>query len=178
MKKKKIKKEEEERIFAQVHYLDEFVDMATHISLEGMPKKTLSSPTVKASFALVNMRSESSQTLDEWEVAFSLPLSAIRCLFENGVISSIKVAGEAVLVGSVTGAGGVTKTPFSIMHTVLFPRLEKGSFFLAFIFAYIPWLNFVVMSMKENHLLKKKKDLRRRVWTKAINTYSSSPQFL
>ena len=49
--------------------------------------------------------------LDEWEVAFFLPLSAIRCLFGSGVISSIEIVGAAILVGLVTGEEGVTETP-------------------------------------------------------------------
>ena len=92
--------------------------------------------------------------LDEWEVAFSFPLSTTRCLFGSGVISSTEVAGEAVIIGSVTGVEGVTETLFSTMRTTLLPRLERGSFFLALIFAYIPWLNLIVISAKEKHLKK------------------------
>ena len=59
--------------------------------------------------------------------------------------------------------------------TTLFSRLEMGLFFLALIFAYIPWLNLVVISAKEKHLLKKK---GRVATTSLVNTYFSSPQFL
>ena len=96
--------------------------------------------------------------LDEWEVAFSFPLLATGCIFESGVISSIEVAGEVVLVDSVTGVEGVTETPFSITRTTLFLRFKKGLFFLALIFAYIPWLNFVVISVKKK---EKKEEWKR-----------------
>ena len=86
---------------------------------------------VKASCALVSARLALSQTLDDRESAFSFPLSATRCLFGCGVISSFEVTGEAVLVTSRTKVTGVTKVPFSMTRTTLFPRLERCSFFLA-----------------------------------------------
>ena len=54
---------------------------------------------------------------------------------------------------------GVIEVPFSTTWTTFFPRLERGSFFLAFILAYISWLNLVVISAwkKEDTLLKTKK---------------------
>ena len=107
-------------------------------SLEDMPEKTLSSSAMKASYALTNARPASSQTLDERELALSFPLLATRYFFWSGVISSTEVAKEAVLVVSIMGVVGVTETPFSTTRTTLFPRLERGSFFLALIFAYIP----------------------------------------
>lgn len=108
------------------------------ILLEGMPKKTLSSSTMKVFYALVSARSKSSQTLDEWEVPFSLPLSTIRYLFGSGVISSTEVAREAVLVGSVTGGRGSNGDP--LLHNANYPLPEvgKGLVLLALIFAYIP----------------------------------------
>ena len=50
----------------------------------------------------------------------------------------------------------VTGPPFSITHTFLAPRLDKGSFFLALIQAYILWLNLVVIPAKGKCLLKNK----------------------
>ena len=41
--------------------------------------------------------------------------------------------------------------------TFLSPRLGKGSLFLDLIFAYMSWLNLVVIFAKRKHLLKKKK---------------------
>ena len=98
---------------------------------------------VKVSCALVSARLALSQTLDDRESAFSFPLSATRCLFGCGVISSTEVTGEAVLVTSRTKVTGVTKVPFSMTGTTLFPRLERCSFFLALILAYISW--FILM---------------------------------
>ena len=144
------------------------------ISLEGTPEKTLSSFAVKASYALVSARLMSSQMLDKHELAFSLPLSATRYFFEHGVISSTEVAGETVLVVSRTEVTGVTGVPFSTTCTTLFLRLERGSFFLALILVYISWLNFIVNSMKEKHLLKKEKKRKEnsRQLRYEINTYS------
>ena len=65
---------------------------------------------------------------------------------------------EAVLIVSVPEvdeAALVTGPPFSIIGTVLAPRLDKGSFFLALIRAYILWLNLVVIPTKGKHLFKK-----------------------
>ena len=65
------------------------------------------------------------------------------------------MAGEAVLTVSVLGADEVavvTRVPFSITHIVLAPRLDRGSFFLAHIQAYIPWLNLVVTPTRGKHL--------------------------
>ena len=77
------------------------------------------------------------------------------------MISSIEVAGEAILEDLVTGAGGVTETHFSTTRTVLFPMLERGSFFLPFIFAYIPWLNLVIIPATK-HLSKKEEERERK----------------
>ena len=71
------------------------------------------------------------------------------------MISSIKVVGEAVLAVStlgVAGVAGVTEALLSVTVTVLAPRLEKGSFFLALIRVNILWLNFVIILAKEKHL--------------------------
>ena len=80
--------------------------------------------------------------------------------------------------------------PFSTTRIVLFSMMERGSFFLPLIFAYIPWLNLVVIPTTK-HLLKKKKERKgvammnltltlfffnfnslqnrsRRLWTKAV----------
>ena len=70
------------------------------------------------------------------------------------MISSTKVAGEVVLVILVSGVAGLTKTPFYTMRIALAPRLERGSFFLALIRAYIPWLNFVFIPIRGKYLLK------------------------
>ena len=120
----------------------------------------------------------------------SFPLSSTRGLYHRGVISSTEVAEEAVLEGSMTGAGGVMEIPFSTTRIVLFSMMERGSFFLPLIFAYIPWLNLVVIPTTK-HLLKKKKERKglammnltltlfffnfnslqnrsKRLWTKAV----------
>ena len=78
------------------------------------------------------------------------------------------------------------ETPFSTTRTVLFSMLERGSFFLPFIFAYIPWLNLVIIPTTK-HLLRKERERerererekRKRVATMNLTkTYSFSPQFL
>ena len=66
------------------------------------------------------------------------------------------------------------ETPFSTTRTVLFPMMERGSFFLPLIFAYIPWLNLVVIPVTK-HLLKKKGEERGS--NNEFNTYSFFPQF-
>jgi len=65
------------------------IQVKAMISLEDIPENTLSSSVVKASCALVRARPASSQTLDERESAFSLPLFATCYFFGRGVISSI-----------------------------------------------------------------------------------------
>ena len=93
-------------------------------------------------------------------------------------------------------ATGVMGVPFSTTRTTLFLRFERGSFFLAFILAYISWLNFVVIFAKEKHLSLKKKRKKKefgqtkqtlnfffnlnsmrveggRLWTKAVTSQSS-----
>ena len=126
--------------------------------LGDMPEKTLSSSVVKASCALARARPTSSQTLDERESALFFPLSATRYFFRRRVISSVEVARDAVFVVSMSRVVGVTETPFSTTRTVLASRLERGSFFLALIFEYIPWLNFVVIPSKGKNLFKKIKN--------------------
>ena len=95
--------------------------------------------------------------LDDRELALSFLLSATCCFFWRRVISSTKVAGEAVLVISVSRVARMTETPFSTTRIALAPRLERRLFFLALILVYIPWLNFVVIPTRGEHLLKKKK---------------------
>ena len=56
----------------------------------------------------------------------------------------------------------MTETPFSTTRTVLFSMLERGSFFLSFIFAYIPWLNLVVI-LATKHLLIKEREREREI---------------
>ena len=130
---------------------------------ERMPKSTLRSLAVTAKWALARARPTSSQTLDIWETTFSFPLVNILYLFGWGVISSIKVIGEAILVASRTKVTRVIGVPFSTTRTTFFPRLERGSFFLAFILAYISWLNLVVISVwPKVHVLKKNKEKKKR----------------
>ena len=80
-------------------------------------------------------------------------------LFEEGVgISSIEVAGEAVLVVStpetmgVVEATGVMNRSFPVTRTPFFPMLDSGSSFLDLIFAYISLLNLVIISTRRKHL--------------------------
>ena len=105
--------------------------MKATISLKDIPENTLSSSVVKASYTLVRARLASSQTLDEHESAFSLPLFAMCCFFERGVIFSIEVAVDATLVASGMEAMGVMGVPFLTTHTTLFLRFERGSVFLS-----------------------------------------------
>ena len=153
----------------QVLYLYELVNLATH---------DLVSLAVKASCTLVSTRPVSSQTLDNRESAFFFPLSATRYFFRRGVISSTKVAGDVALVAVGTEATSVMGVSFSMTCTTLFPRLERGSFFLALILAYIPRLNFVVIFAKEKQLFFFKKKKKGKEKSKSItnqkNTYSSS----
>ena len=107
----------------------------------------------------------------------------MRNLFEEGVgISSIEVAGEAVLTVStvktmgVTEVIGVTNRPFPITQTPFFPILDKGSSFLDLIFAYMSLSNLVVNSARMEYL-KKKGTLERKLilmisHPDEINTYS------
>ena len=89
----------------------------------------------------------------------SFPLSSTWGFFRRGVISSTEVAREAVLEGSMTEAGEVTETPFSTTRTVVFPMLERGSFFLLLIFAYIPWLNLVYLEREGTQVVANHVDL-------------------
>ena len=123
---------------------------------------TFKSSVVMAPCALSSTNPLSSQTLDERESVFSFPLSVIHGLLEVEVrISSTEVAGEVVLTISVpetmgvTEAGGVTKGPFPMMHTVLFPRLDRGSSFFDLILAYMSLLNLVIIFAKGKHLKKR-----------------------
>ena len=75
---------------------------------------------------------------------------------------------EAFLTVSVSGVDGVavvTGPPFSVTRIVLAPRLEKGLFFLALIWAYILWLNLFFIPARGKHLLTKKKKGRREGMT-------------
>ena len=54
----------------------------------------------------------------------------------------------------VDGVAVVTGPPFSVTRTFLALRLDKGSFFLALIQAYILWLNLVVIPARGKCLLK------------------------
>ena len=124
--------------------------------MEGIPEKTFKSSAVMTSFALSTANPALSQTLDGWESAFSFPLSAKRGFFKMGVvISSTKVAEEAVFIVSVLGIARVTGGPFLTMRTVLFPILDSGLFFFDLIFTYMSWLNLVIISAQRKHLLKK-----------------------
>ena len=107
-----------------------------------MLENTFISSVIKVSCAHASVTPTSSQTLNDRELALSFKLSPIRCLlFQRGIIYSIMVAKEAVLVVSVpevAGVVGVTEAPLFITCIVLAPMLERGSFFLAFIHMYIP----------------------------------------
>ena len=126
------------------------------ISLEWILENTLRSSTVKASWALVRARPVLSQMLDDQKPTFSLPLSIILCLFGRGVISSTEVVGEVALVASRTEVTRVIGVPFSTTRTTFFPKLKRGSFFLALILAYISWLNLVIISTRKKDYKKKK----------------------
>ena len=159
------KREEKERTkIAQVRYLNEFVDMTSHNLVGRRARETFRSSAVTTSYAFSTASSTSSQTLDEQESTFSFPLSVKHGLLETGVvISSTEVAEEAVLIVSVLGTAGamgivgVTGGPFPITRTVLFQRLDNGSFFLDLILAYISWLNLVVILAKKEKKEKKKR---------------------
>ena len=118
-----------------------------------------------------------SQTLEDQESTFFFCLSPVHCLLLQGLISSIEVSREAVLTVSMPGVDGVaivTRSPFSVTHTFLALRLDKSSYFLALIRAYILWLNLVVIPTRGKHLLKKSGGKKER--NDVLNTYSFSPQ--
>ena len=156
-------------------YLNELVKMTTYNLVGKGAENTFISSAVKVSCTCASATSALSQTLDDWESALSFSLSSVRCLlFRRGIISSTEVAGEAVLVISVLGVAGVaevTEALLSITRIVLALRLERGSFFLALIRAYIPWLNFVVIPVRGKHLLKKKMKRKGAAWTKLTLTF-------
>ena len=119
------------------------------------------SSAIKVSYTFEKAILALSQTLEDRESAFSFCLSPVRCLLLQGLISSTEVFGEAVLIVSVPGVDGVavvTGPPFSVTRTFLAPRLDKGSFFLALIRAYVLLLNLVVIPTRGKHLLKKKRE--------------------
>ena len=116
------------------------------------------SSAVKLSCALDKATPAPSHMLEDRESTFSFCLSPVRCLLLQGLISSTEVFGEAVLIALVPGVDKVavvTGPPFSVTHTFLAPRLDKGSFFLALTQAYILWLNLVVIPARGKYLLKK-----------------------
>ena len=123
-------------------FLDQPVEMTIHNLVGSVPENAFISLVVKVSYARANATPASSKILDDRESALSFNLSLVhRFLLRRGIISSTKVAREAVLVVSmprVAGVAGVTEVPISTTRTILALRLEKGSFFLALIRAYIP----------------------------------------
>ena len=116
--------------------------MTIHNLVGSVPENAFISLVVKVSYARANATPASSKILDDRESALSFNLSLVHhFLLRRGIISSTKVAREAVLVVSVprvVGVAGVTEVPISTTRTILALRLEKGSFFLALIRAYIP----------------------------------------
>ena len=140
------KKKERERV--KLHNYNTWMSLwiwRPTISLEGTPEKTFSSSSSKN--LLCPRQHRKKRRMNENQHCPS-PCPSTWVFFRRGVISSTKVTEEAVLEGSVTEAGGITKTPFSMTPTVLFLMLEMGSFFLPLIFAYILWLNLVVIPEK------------------------------
>ena len=88
------------------------------------------------------------------ESTFSLSFDDRRGRLEAGVgSSSMEVEGDVVLVVSapdttrVIEVTGTTGEPLSVMRTVFFPILDRGSSFFALL-AYISLLNLVVISAK------------------------------
>ena len=136
----------------QVLHLDELVDVMTY-DLVGRHAKEDQLLSSEGILRPCQCQPTSAQTLKERESAFSLPLSTTRYFFGRGIISSIEVSRDAVLIASWTEATVVTGVPFSTTCTTLFPRLERGSFFFTLILAYISWLNFVVISAEEKHFV-------------------------
>ena len=111
-----------------------------------MLESALRSSAIIAEWAFAKAIPASSQTLDAWEPVFSFPVARVLCLFGQGVSSSKEVVGEAVLVALGPEVAEVIGVLLSTTHTTFFPKQEKGSFLLAFIWAYISWLNLVVIS--------------------------------
>ena len=105
--------------------------------------------------ALAKASPTSSQTLDVWENIFFFPLVNVLYLFGGEVSSSNEVAGKVVLVALGMEVAGVIGVPFLMTCTTFFPRLERGSFYLAFILVYISRLNLVVISTCPKVCVKK-----------------------
>ena len=133
-------------------------------TLNGMLVRAFRSSVVTTPCTLSIARPPSLYTVDKWESTFSLSLPDVHNLFEEGVgISSTEVAGEAVLTVSivetigVAEVTGITDGPFPVTRTPFFPILDKSSSFLDLIFAYMSLLNLVIISVRMEYLLKKKK---------------------
>ena len=154
---RKEKKEEKERAeIAQVHYLNEFVDMTSHNLIGRHTRENLQ---VLSSDDLIRPlhRQPSIVPNTRW-MGIGLLLSFVGqawFLQDGRVISSTEVAEEAVFIVSVLGIARVTGGPFLTMRTVLFPILDSGLFFFDLIFTYMSWLNLVIISAQRKHLLKK-----------------------
>ena len=161
-------------------YLDELVEMTTHNLVGRHSQEHLHVLGNKGVLRPHQGDPASSQTLEDRESSFSFCLSLVRCLLFQGLISSIEVSREVVLTISVPivdRVAIVTRSPFSVTRTVLALKLDNGSFFFAFIRAYILWLNLVVIPARGKHLFKKKKKKKKKKGRNdELNTYSFSPR--
>ena len=123
---------------AQVHYLDELVDVTTHELIRRHAREDLK--IFNGESILCPRHRKASIVLNaarRVRAGFLLSLVGHVLLLQVWVIYSTKVIGEAILITSGTEVAGVIETPFSTTCTTLFPRWESGSFFLALILAYI-----------------------------------------
>ena len=156
------KKKKMVRIFAQVHYLDEFVDIMIHNLVGRHAKKDLKLLnhegilcSRQCEVRVIPNAGRMGGGLLFTFIGYTLPLREWGNFFHRGSWGSY----PRWLSDRGRGSDG---DPLSITCTILFPSLEKGSFFLVLIFAYIPWLNFVVIFTKENHLLREKKKKKKQ----------------
>ena len=130
-----------------------------------------------ASWALAKAILASAQTLAP---TFSFPLSLVHRYNGWEVISSKEAVGKV----TQTSLGVGLNEPFSVVsfwmtRTLLCPILESSLFFFALIWAYISWLNLVIISArrKDKYLSHKKGEEKRLVNKLALDqlTFFFSP---
>ena len=156
--------------FAQVHYLNELMEMTTHnlvgrcaqehlhlLGSEGLLRPCLRTPA-------------SSQTLDDRESALSFSLSSVRCLlFRRGIISSTKLAREGA-----RGSWGSQSEEGPLIHHshVPGPKIGKRLILLGPHPSVHSLIKFCRHPYKRKTLVKKKKREDDISSMDELNTYS------